>query len=182
MPSAPALFDKDFQPMEATVFESNLVMYDARTRPDPFAILVDAINTYKLNGMHHAKPSIKEAQLSLEKAARELAGESLNPLALAWGVSHALYAFHCLRRMSPVMLLPPHGNTAAAVEAFRGASQKKTDREIAIEAIRGLATIGTFLPNDEHAARRLSIVRSQAWSADVPGIAVLVDCQLEKSA
>jgi hypothetical protein len=166
------LFDKGFSPESPQVFDDVFCLYDDRTKPEPFGMLVDAIaqNNY---GLRPAPLTPKWADLNIEHAAWEF--ESYDKSThesryafVALGVLRLLFAIHCLHRVPPVMLVAPSVSAGLADNLRR-----QNDR--LLKVTQTLAACGVFYPNDEHAARKLRQVRSWNWSANVPGIVIFVN-------
>lgn len=169
-----------WKPFEASAMSGQFILLDYRSREEPHAVMVDAINTDK-RGMVHAKQTTKEAFRCIREAQALMkqAAHEHSSIHVAYAALHCLFAIRALRRESPVVFLVGGTDCSRASELLSAVSESDDDMAMGKKVVRTLFSIGSMVPNDADAKLRLQRERSWAWSADIPGIAMFVDVQPE---
>lgn len=168
------LVETEWRPFEAVVIDYRIGMFDCRTQPEPFAMIVEAISTDK-HGDRHAKPSLKEAKRSVREA-MQLLSDSMkdnDPGTAAMGVLYCLFALRAANYISPVVVMAGSTNGGRVIEMLSGALAANDQQVLMGKVVEALLSIGYLVPHDEMA--ELTKARSCIWSADLAGFVMFVD-------
>jgi hypothetical protein len=173
----------EWRPFPAVVMDWRTCVFDYRTRPSPFAMIVDAINTDKDDGGGHEKPSLEAAKRSIERAIEFMrhALDQKSSISAAHVAVHCLFALRALKLRSPVVFMVGHRDASNIAELLSAALQAEKSvpffpaDEMRVKIVEALMALGGLLPDDDDVRERLFQERSLAYSADMPGIVMFVD-------
>jgi hypothetical protein len=163
----------DWKPFEPQVMDWQFCLIDGRTRPEPFAVVVDAINT-DARGGRHVKPCASEAVISIRNAI-ELLSSEVSSMNVCYAVLHLLFAFQCLRHTSPTTIVYELPNTTEAIAVLKPVTSKMSELEILKSIATALMSLGIVFCSDNQDDALLAKIRSAAWSSNVPGIVMYID-------